>query len=84
MYVRFPLSLRNVEGLLCERGIDISHETVRFWWKWWPLFEGFRALAYEILTRRNPRARRDGLWRFMFWDVGAAGWSSTGDHVDEV
>ena len=32
MYVRFPLSLRNVEDLLHERGIDITHETVRFWW----------------------------------------------------
>ena len=29
MYVRFPLSLRNVEDLLAERGIDICHETVR-------------------------------------------------------
>ena len=26
MYVRYPLSLRNVEDLLAERGIDISHE----------------------------------------------------------
>ena len=32
MYIRFPLSLRNVEDLLHERGIEISHETVRFWW----------------------------------------------------
>jgi putative transposase len=32
MYVRYPLSLRNVEDLLAERGIDISHETIRFWW----------------------------------------------------
>ena len=32
MDVRFPLSLRNVEDLLFERGIDICHETVRFWW----------------------------------------------------
>jgi putative transposase len=31
MYVRFPLSLRNVEDLLHERGVEISHETVRFW-----------------------------------------------------
>jgi putative transposase len=31
MYVRFPLSLRNVEDLLAERGVDISHETVGFW-----------------------------------------------------
>jgi len=30
MYVRFLLSLRNVEDLLNERGIDINHETVRF------------------------------------------------------
>jgi putative transposase len=29
MYVRYPLSLRNVEDMLFERSIDISHETVR-------------------------------------------------------
>jgi len=29
-YVRFPLSLRNVEDLLHERGIAFSQETVRF------------------------------------------------------
>ena len=32
LYIRFPLSLRNVEDLLHKRGIEISHETVRFWW----------------------------------------------------
>ncbi|WIY27527.1 DDE-type integrase/transposase/recombinase [Parasedimentitalea psychrophila] len=32
LYVRFPLTLRNVEDFLHERGIEISHETVRFWW----------------------------------------------------
>ena len=32
MYVKYPLSLRNVEDFFAERGIDISHETVRFWW----------------------------------------------------
>src|SRR5688572_33452082 len=32
MYVRFELSLRKVEDLLAERGIDICHETVRHWW----------------------------------------------------
>ena len=32
MYVKYPLSLRNVEDLLHERGIDICHETVRYWW----------------------------------------------------
>ena len=28
MYIRYPLSLRQVEDILFERGIDISHETV--------------------------------------------------------
>jgi putative transposase len=32
MYIRFSLSLRNVEDLLHEWGIDVSHETARFWW----------------------------------------------------
>ena len=31
MYVRFPLSLRNVMDLLHKRGINVSHETIRFW-----------------------------------------------------
>ena len=31
LYIRFPLSLRNVEDLLHECGIEVSHETIRFW-----------------------------------------------------
>ena len=31
MYIRYPLSLRQVEDILFERSIDICHETVRFW-----------------------------------------------------
>ena len=31
-YVRYPLSLRQVEDILHERGIDVCHETVRYWW----------------------------------------------------
>ena len=47
MYVREPLSLRQVEALLFERGIDICYETVRFWWnRFGPLF------AAEIRKRR--------------------------------
>ena len=39
LYVRFPLSLPNVEDLLHERSVEISHETVRFWWhRLGPLF----------------------------------------------
>ena len=32
MDVKYPLSLRNVEDLLAERGIEICHETEQFWW----------------------------------------------------
>ena len=39
MYVRFPLSLRHVEDLLHERGIEVSHESIRFWWnRFGPIF----------------------------------------------
>ncbi len=39
LYICFPLSLRNVEDLLHERGIDVSHETVRYWWnRFGPVF----------------------------------------------
>lgn len=48
LYVRYPLSLRNVEDLLHERGIEISHETVRFWWnRFGPMF------AAAIRRRRS-------------------------------
>ena len=47
MYVRFPLSLRQVEDLRSARGIDICHETVRYWWnRFGQLF------AAEIRKRR--------------------------------
>jgi transposase-like protein len=32
LYIRYPLSLRQAEDILFERGIDICHKTVRFWW----------------------------------------------------
>ena len=32
LYVTFPISLRNVEDLLHERGMDVSYESVRYWW----------------------------------------------------
>jgi putative transposase len=52
MYVRYPLSLRNVEDLLADRGIDICYETVRFWWnRFGPMF------AAEIRKKRVARAR---------------------------
>lgn len=39
MYVRVPLSLRNVEDLLHARGVDVRHETIRLWWnRFGPMF----------------------------------------------
>ena len=52
MYVKYPLSLRNVEDLLFERGIDLCHETVRMWWnRFGPLF------AADIRRQRVDRMR---------------------------
>ena len=59
MYVRFPMSLRNVEDLLFERGIDICHETVRMWWnRFGPLFAG------DIRRQRVSRVRGFRQWRW--------------------
>jgi hypothetical protein len=59
MYVRYPLSLRNVEDLLFERGIDICHETVRLWWnRFGPLFAG------DIRRQRTSRLRGFRHWRW--------------------
>ncbi len=33
MCFRLPLSLWTVEDLLHGRGIDVSYETIRFWWR---------------------------------------------------
>jgi putative transposase len=64
MYVRYPLSLRNVEDLLAERGIDISHETVRFWWnRFVPMF------AAEIRNRRVGHMRGFIQWRWHLDEV---------------
>jgi putative transposase len=53
LHVRYPLSLRNVEDLLAERGIDVSYETVRFRWnRFGPMF------AAEVRKRRIELRRR--------------------------
>ena len=64
LYVRFPLSLRNVEDLLHERGIEISHETVRFWWnRFGPMF------AAEIRRNRVSRMRSYSNWQWHLDEV---------------
>ena len=64
MYVRFPLSLRNIEDLLHERGIDICHETVRYWWnKFGPL------LAKEIRKKWMPPVPHHSNWKWHLDEV---------------
>ena len=64
MYIRYPLSLRQVEDLLSERGIDICHETVRFWWnRFGPIF------AAEIRKKRSANIRNWPQWRWHLDEV---------------
>ena len=64
LYVKYPLSLRHVEDLLAERGIDISHETVRFWWnRFGPMF------AAEIRKTRTAHMRGYPRWRWHLDEV---------------
>ena len=64
MYVRFPLSLRQVEDLLHERGIDVSYETVRAWWnRFGPLF------AAEIRKKRSTEMQGRMRWRWHLDEV---------------
>ena len=59
LYVRLPLSLRNVGDLLHERGIDVSHETVGFWWKCFgPIF------AAEVGRKRRINSIIHSNWQW--------------------
>jgi putative transposase len=64
MYVRFPLSLRNVEDLLHERGIDVCHESVRHWVdRFGPMF------ACKIRVRRASYMRQITQWQWHLDEV---------------
>src|SRR4249919_2475004 len=64
MYVRFPLSLRNVEDLLFERGIDLCYETVRLWWnRFGPMF------AADIRGQRVHRMRGFRHWNWYLDEI---------------
>ncbi len=64
MYVRYPLSLRQVEDLLHERGIDITHETIRAWWnRSGPMF------AAQIKSQRRVQYRNWPQWRWHLDEV---------------
>jgi putative transposase len=65
-YVRFTLSLRNLEDLLFERGIDICHETVRHWWnRFGPMFAAY------IRRQRVSHLRGFRHWRWHLDEVYA-------------
>ena len=61
MYVRFPVSLRNVEDLLHERGIDICHESIRLWVdRFGPLFARKIRNQEQITCDRSLNG--SGIW----------------------
>lgn len=49
LYARFNLSLREVEEMMLERGVDVSYETIRRW------TVKFGPLITHVLRRRQPR-----------------------------
>ena len=58
IYHRCPLSLRQVEDLHHERGIDISYETVRAWWnRFGPVFAAEIRKIRTASTQRSPQRR---------------------------
>lgn len=64
MLNRFSLALRNVEDLLQERGIEVSHETMRCWWqRFGPMF------AAESSRKRQQGMRSTFRWRWHLDEV---------------
>lgn len=63
LYIRYPLSLRQVEDILFERGIDICHETVRFWWN------RFGPMCAAEIRKRRIRHRSYSRWRWHLDEV---------------
>ena len=61
LYVRFPLSLRNVEDLLHERGVDVSYESVRYWW------HRFGAQFASQIKKRRAGGMQSSYWK---WQLG--------------
>ena len=71
MYVRFPLSLRNVEDLLHERGMDVCHESIRLWVdRFGPMFAG------KIRVRRASFMRQVPQWRWHLDEAPAGAFSA--------
>ncbi len=79
LYHRFLLSYRDAQELLFERGIDVSHETVRVW------CAKFGPDLAEALRHRKPRRGRT--WHLDEMRVVLGGvthwlWRSVNEHGD--
>lgn len=59
MYSRIPLSFRNVEDLLHERGVDVCHESVKLW------ADQFGSIfAGKIRVKRASYMRKHAQWQW--------------------
>ena len=58
MHVRYPLPLQNVGDLLHERGIDITHETVRFWWNHYGMIFAAEIRRSRVQAMRHVQHRQ--------------------------
>ena len=63
MYVRYPLSLRQVGGLLFQRGINICHKMVRFWWN------RFSLMFAAVIRKRCVQNHSYSRWRWHLDEV---------------
>ena len=61
LYVRFPLSLRNVEDLLHEPGVDLSYESVRYLW------HRFGSQFTSQIKKRRAGGMQSSNWK---WHLG--------------
>src|SRR5438128_12071424 len=83
-YLRFSLSLRDVEELMAERGLSVDHTTI---WRWTQAYapEVQRPLRGRLKPKGStwhmdePFVRIAGRWRYLFRASTAAGrqWTST-------
>jgi putative transposase len=70
MYLHFTLSFRDVEELLAERGITVSHESIRRW-----------VLTFGPVIARRLRAgcpRPHGRWHLDEMVILSANWFGRG------
>ena len=69
LYHRFPLSYRDIQELLHQRGIQVSHETLREW------CIKFGPSSHKTCVTENPDGVPCGIWTksvqpWMAFDTG--------------